>query len=156
MSEPHQTTERHAEQQETPGGRSSRGPEYGTGGEQATDRPVPPYDELRGANTGEGAEGVRKAFDADHAGPPGAGAPVSAEERSGMSSTDMEPEPQHGVGERRMFSGEEQAPDRGDVGTKGPADRPVGRAAEDDADSVGTSGSTTSGSPDLQAGDQGG
>jgi hypothetical protein len=156
MSEPHQTTERHAEQQETSGGRSSRGPEYGTGGEQATDRPVPPYDELRGANTGEGAEGVRKAFDADHAGPPGAGATVSAEERSGMSSTDMEPEPQHGVGERRMSSGEEQAPDRGDVGTKGPADRPVGRAAEDDADSVGTSGSATSGSPDLQAGDQGG
>jgi hypothetical protein len=156
MPEPDQTTERHAEQQETSGGRSSRGPEYGTGGEPMTDRPVPPYDELRGANSGEGAEGVRKAFDADNAGTPGSGAPVSAEERSGMSSAETDPQPQHGVGERRVYSGEEQAPDRDDVGTKGPADRPVGRAADDDADSVGTSGSVTPGSPDLQAGDQGG
>jgi hypothetical protein len=156
MPESDPTTERQAEQQETPGGRSSRGPEYGTGSEPVTDRPVPPYDELRGPNSGEGAEGARKAFDAANAGPPGPGAPVTPEERSGTSATDMEPQPQHGVGERRMFSGEEQAPDRDDVGTKGPADRPVGRAAEEDADSVGTSGSVTSGSPDLQTGDQGG
>jgi len=129
-----------------------------------TDRHVPPYDELRDANTGDGADGVRKAFDADNAGPSGPGAPVSAQERSGMSSTEMDPQPQHGVGERRLSSGEEQAPDRGeeqapdrgDVGTKGRADRPVGRAAEDDAGSVATSGSVTPGSPDLQAGDQGG
>jgi len=119
-----------------------------------TDRHVPPYDELRDANTGDGADGVRKAFDADNAGPSGPGAPVSAQERSGMSSTEMDPQPQHGVGERRLSSGEEQAPDRGDVGTKGHADRPVGRAAEDDAGSVATSGSVTPGSPDLQAGDQ--
>ena len=36
-----------------------------------TDRHVPPYDELRDANTGDGADGVRKAFDADNAGPSG-------------------------------------------------------------------------------------
>ena len=139
----------HADQAE--GGRSSRGPEFGTPGEPQV--PVPPYDELRGE---PGENTASQAFDASNAPPPGPRPPVSEEERSGMSSTDMEPQPQHGVGERRMFSAEEQAPDRDDVGTKGPSARPVGRAAEDDADSVGTSGSVTPGSPDLQAGDQGG
>jgi len=51
--------------QQAPGGGSSRGPEFGTGGEPQV--PVPPYNELRSENTGRGAEATAKAFDASHA-----------------------------------------------------------------------------------------
>lgn len=139
---------------EPPGGRSSRGPEFGTGGEPQV--PVPPYDEERGENTGDGAEGVRKAFDADNAPEPGSAPPVSDEERSGVSATDTEPEPALGVGESRGSRGEELAPDRSDVGTKGSAERPVGKVTGDDSDSVGAQDPQHPDSPDLQAGDQGG
>jgi hypothetical protein len=136
-------------QQEAPGGRSSRGPEYGTAGE--TQVPTPPYDELRGENSGEGAEGTRKAFDASNAGPPGPPPPVSDEERSGMSAAEMNPEPPLGVGEKHGKGGEEIAPDRDDVGTKGSAGRPAGRTDED-----GSGESQDPRSPDLPSGDQGG
>ena len=67
-------TEHQASQSDTPGtssaqqaagGGTSRGPEFGTGGEPQV--PVPPYDEYRGENTGSGAEATAKAFDASHA-----------------------------------------------------------------------------------------
>lgn len=139
---------------EAPGGRSSRGPDYGHGGKPQV--PVPPYDEQRGANAGEGAEGARKAFDADNAPAPGGAAPVSEQERARMSSTDTDPQPVRGVGGSRGGRAEDLAPDRDDVGTKGPAARPVGRAAEDDLDGVGDGRPRDPDSPDLQTGDQGG
>jgi hypothetical protein len=132
-----------------PGGRSSRGPEYGTPGSPQV--PVPPYDELRGENTGEGAEATRKAFDASNAGEPGPPPPVSDEERRGMSATETNPKPPLGVGEKHGKGGEELAPDREDVDTKGPAQRPVGRTDEDES-----AASVDTRSPGLQTGDQGG
>jgi hypothetical protein len=140
---------------EMPGGRSSRGPETGT----TADEPqglVPPYDDLRGENAGEGAEGVRKAFDADNVPPPGPPPPVSDEERRGMSATDTDPEPPLGVGRSRGGRAEDLAPDRDDVATKGEAQRSVGRTPEDDIDETRGNRSSTPGSPDLQTGDQGG
>jgi hypothetical protein len=110
---------------------------------------VPPYDDQRGAPSAEGAEGVRKAFDASNAPEPGAAPPVSDEERSGVSATDMEPDAALGVGESRGGRAEDQAPDRDDVGTKD--GRPVGKHADD----VGE-GSNDPQTPDLQTGDQGG
>ncbi|GAA1244947.1 hypothetical protein GCM10009609_05450 [Pseudonocardia aurantiaca] len=127
----HRAAEAHDEMS---GGRSSRGPETGTA---AVDEPqglVPPYDDLRGENTGEGAEGVRKAFDANNAGEPGPPPPVSDEERRGMSATETDPEPPLGVGRSRGGRAEDLAPDRDDVGTKGESQRPVGRTPEDDID----------------------
>lgn len=156
MVDDDRTTERQQAQQEAPGGRSSRGPEYGTGGGEPQ-APVPPYDELRGENSGEGAEGVRKAFDADNAPDPGPAPPVSDEERDGMSATEMNPEPPLGVGKSTTQSAEDLAPDRPDVGTKGPSQRPVGKTTEDDSDgNIGDSTPVDPASPDLQAGDQGG
>jgi hypothetical protein len=136
---------------QAPGGRSSRGPEFGTRGEPQG--LVPPYDDLRGE---PGENSAPTAYDATNAPDPGPAPPVSDEERSGMSATDTDPEPPLGVGRSRGGRAEEQAPDRDDVGTKGPAQRPVGQAAEDDADSVGDQGTVDPRSPDLQAGDQGG
>jgi hypothetical protein len=141
---------------EMPGGRSSRGPATGTAADDEPQGLVPPYDELRGENTGEGAEGVRKAFDADNAVPPGPPPPVSDEERHGMSATDPDPEPPLGVGRSRGSRAEDLAPDRDDVATKGEAQRPVGRTPEDDIDETRGNRSVTPGSPDLQTGDQGG
>jgi hypothetical protein len=135
--------------QEAPGGRSSRGPDYGAPGDPQV--PTPPYDELRGENSGEGAEGTRKAFDASNAGAPGPPPPVSDEERSGMSATETSPEPPLGVGEKHGKGGEEIAPDRDDVDAKGAAQRPTGRTDED-----GSGESQDPRSPDLPAGDQGG
>jgi hypothetical protein len=139
---------------EMPGGRSSRGPD--TGPAQEPQGLVPPYDDLRGENSGEGAEGVRKAFDADNAGEPGPPPPVSDEERRGMSATDTNPEPPLGVGRSTGKRGEDLAPDRDDVGTKGEAERPVGRTPDDDIDETGGSRPVDPRSPDLQTGDQGG
>lgn len=141
-------------QHEPPGGSSSRGPEYGTPGEAQV--PVPPYDEDRGEASAEGAEGVRKAFDASNAGAPGPGAPVTDEERSGMSATEMDPEGPLGVGVSRGGRAEDHAPDRDDVGGKGPADRPVGKTTEDDSMGDKDKRPTEPEMPDLQAGDQGG
>ncbi len=137
-------TER-AAAQEAPGGGNSRGPEYSTGGEVQAD--VPPYDDLRGAPSAEGAEGVRKSFDASNAPKPGPAPIVSEEERNGVSGTELDPEPALGVGKSTSKGAEEQAPDRGDVGAKGPSQRPVGRA-EPDEDRL----AQDPRSPDLQAG----
>ena len=139
---------------EMPGGRSSRGPDTGPSDEVQV--PVPPYDELRGENAEDGAEGARRAFDAANAGPPGEAPPVSEEERRGISATDMEPEPPLGVGRSTGKRGEDLAPDREDVGTKGEAGRPVGRTPEEDAGQPGGSRPVDPRSPDLQTGDQGG
>lgn len=114
---------------------------------------VPPYDELRGE---PGANTAPKAYDASNAPEPGPDPAVSAEERDGVSATDTSPEPALGVGVSRGGRGEDQAPDRDDVGTKGASDRPVGEAAEDDSEGVGTHGAIDPAAPDLQAGDQGG
>jgi hypothetical protein len=129
------------------GGRSSRGPEYGTGGEPQV--PVPPYDDLRGE---PGENTAPKAFDASNAPEPGPDVPVSDEERHGMSPTDIDPEPPLGVGISRGGRAEDQAPDH-DQPTKG-AGRPFGRAGDDDSDD--RDGPIDPRSPDLQTGDQGG
>lgn len=143
-------SERRQAMQEAPGGRSSRGPEYGKGGEPQV--PVPPYDELRGEPNKESAEGVRRAFDADNAPEPGPAPPVSAEERAGVTGTETDPEPALGVGRSRGGRAEDQAPDRGDVGRKG--DRPVGTVAGD-SEGVGAQEPRDPRSPHLQSGDQG-
>jgi len=135
--------------QQAPGGRSSRGPEYGTGGEPQV--PVPPYDELRGE---PGKNTAPQAFDAANAPEAGPEPPVSDEERRGMSATDVDPEPPLGVGVSRGGRAEDLAPDR-DQPTRG-AGRPVGRAAEDDSESVHSQDATDPQAPDLQGGDQGG
>lgn len=137
----------HADQAE--GGRSSRGPEFGTGGEPQV--PVPPYDEERGE---PGPNTAPQAFDASNAPAPGPRPPVSDEERSGVSSTDVEPEPALGVGRSTRRSAEDVAPDRDDVDEKGPAGRPVGRAEGDESGPDG--GPTGEGTAGLQPGDQGG
>jgi hypothetical protein len=137
--------------QQAPGGGSSRGPEFGTGGE--VQGLVPPYDELRGQ---AGENSAPQAFDASNAPEPGPEPVTSQEELSGVSSTDMNPEPALGVGRSHGGRAEEQAPDRDDVDTKGPAGRPVGEASEGGSDSVGAQDSVDPRSPDLQAGDQGG
>jgi hypothetical protein len=152
MVDEDQTTDRstaasHADQ--APGGRSSRGPEYGTGGEPQV--PVPPYDDLRGE---PGENTAPKAFDASDAPDPGPQPPVSDEERHGMSPTDTDPEPPLGVGVSRGGRAEDQAPDT-DHPTKG-ADRPVGRAGDGDPDDAERNSPIDPRSPHLQAGDQGG
>lgn len=139
-----------AHSEQAPGGRSSRGPEFGTGGEPQV--PVPPYDDERGE---PGENTAPAAYDASNAPAPAAGAPVSDEERSGMSGTETAPEPPLGVGRSRGSRGEDLAPERDDVDTEGAAERPVGRAAQDDSDSVGQQGPVDD-APNLQTGDQGG
>lgn len=138
----------HAEQM--PGGRSSRGPEFATGGEPQG--LVPPYDEERG-DAGENT--APQAFDASNAPAPGPEPAATDEEREGMSATDVEPEPPLGVGASRGGRAEDLAPDRDDVDSKGPAARPVGRTPEDDVDEAG-GGPRHERSPALQPGDQGG
>lgn len=87
--------------------------------------------------------------------PEGPGRVVSDEERDGVSDTDMEPEPALGVGESINRRGESFAKDA--EATKGASDRPVGRAEGSDTETgVDPQDSVTEGSPDLQAGDQGG
>jgi hypothetical protein len=138
-------TEHQASQSDTPGtssaqqaagGGTSRGPEFGTGGEPQV--PVPPYDEYRGENTGSGAEATAKAFDASHAPEPGPPPPVSDEEREGVTGTEIEPEPALGVGVSRGKRAEDLAPDRPDTETKG-AGRPAGPAHEQPSDTAGGS-----------------
>jgi hypothetical protein len=125
--------------QQPPGGGSSRGPDFGTGGEPQV--PVPPYDDVRGKGAAAGAEGVRKAFDASQAPEPGSPPVVSAEERDGVSGTEIEPGPALGVGESSSAGAEEQAPGRGDVEAQGAAQRPAGKVADDDnADEAGPAG----------------
>jgi len=126
-TEPHGTSDA----QQAPGGGSSRGPEFGHGGEVQV--PVPPYDDLRGE---PGENTADKAYDTSNAAKPGPRPPVSDEEANGSSSTDMNPEPALGVGESSRGRAEELAPDRSDVATTGPAQRPVGKVAGDDPDSA--------------------
>ncbi len=137
-------TER-AAAQEAPGGGNSRGPEYNTVGDVQAD--VPPYDELRGEPSAESAEGVAKSFDASNAPQPGPAPTETEEERDGVSGTELDPEPALGVGKSTSKGAEEQAPDRDDVDTKGPSQRPVGRA-EPDEDRLAQDPQ----SPDLQPG----
>jgi hypothetical protein len=120
--------------QQAPGGGSSRGPEFGTGGEPQV--PVPPYNELRSENTGRGAEATAKAFDASHAPEPGPPPPVSDEERDGVTGTETDPEPALGVGVSRGGRAEDLAPDRSDTDTRG-AGRPAGAAHEQPSDAAG-------------------
>ncbi len=134
----------HSEQ--APGGSSSRGPEYGTGGEPQV--PVPPYDDERGA---PGENTAVKAYDASNAPGPGPENVVSDEERAGVTGTETDPEPALGVGSSKGGRAEDLAPDRDDEGTKGASDRPYGRTAGDDEDDP-----IDPRSPKLQAGDQGG
>lgn len=128
-----QETEQQSAQQEAPGGRSSRGPE--TGGQPIAGSPTP-ADKERGENMGEGAEGVRKAFDASNAPEPGPTPPVSKEDREGMDAAEMNPEGPLGVGQSSGGRAEDQAPDT-DLPTKG-AGRPVGKHGDEDEPGLGT------------------
>jgi len=114
-----------------PGGRSSRGPEDagGTGSPQV---PVPPYDEYRDEPVGDGEERTHKAFDASNAPEPGKPPPISEEEVTGTSSTDMDPEPALGVGTSTGRRAEDIAPDRPDAEERG-AGRRSGETDEDAA-----------------------
>ncbi len=64
------------------------------------------------------------------------------------SATDTEPDAPLGAGESTATGAEEQAPDRDDVGQKGPSNRPVGKTDEDDSND----GPIDPASPDLQSG----
>jgi hypothetical protein len=120
--------------QQAPGGGTSRGPEFGTGGEPQV--PVPPYDELRGE---PGENTAPKAFDASNAPEPGPTPPVSDEERDGVSGTEVNPEPALGVGKSHRARGEDFASDNPDgVGTKGPSQRPYGTPEGEESDFAGT------------------
>lgn len=130
-----QETEPQSAAQEMPGGGSSRGPEYGRGGGELQ-ADVMPDDEGRAAPSEEGAEGVRKAFDASNAPEPGPTPPVSDEEREGMDSAEMDPEGPLGVGQSSGGRAEDQAPDT-DQPTKG-AGRPVGQHGDEDEPGLGT------------------
>ena len=121
-TEPHGTSQA----QQAPGGATSRGPEFGTGGEPQV--PVPPYDELRGE---PGKNTAAMAYDASNAPKPGSKTSVSDEERDGVSGTELDPEPALGVGKSSGGRAEDLAPDRPDTVTKG-ADRPAGTAARED------------------------
>jgi hypothetical protein len=114
-----------------PGGRSSRGPEdpSGTGSPQV---PVPPYEEYRDEPAGDSEERTHKAFDASNAPEPGEPPPISEEETSGTSSTDMEPEPALGVGKSTGRRAEDIAPDRPDADERA-SGRRSGETDEDSA-----------------------
>lgn len=118
-------------QQGMPGGRASRGPGTDTGTEQVQ-VDAPPYDDRKREFSAEAEERTHKAFDADNAPPPGPAVPVSDEERTGTSSTDMNPEPALGVGESTGRRAEDIAPDRPDTKSRG-AGRQAGKAADDEA-----------------------
>lgn len=135
---PDERTDRQSPQQASLGGPANLGPEFGESAEVQAD--TPPYRDRKGANTGDGEEGVRKAFDAANAPEPGPAPPVSDEERKGTSPTDMNPEPALGVGKSTGSGAEDLAPDRPDVDTKGPAQRPVGKNAENPEDTFGDQG----------------
>jgi hypothetical protein len=113
-----------------PGGR-----DQGSGTGPATEQvqvDVPPYDDRQRGFSAEDEERTHKAFDAENAPPPGPAAPVSDEERTGVSSTDLNPEPALGVGESTGRRAEDIAPDRPDTESKG-AGRPAGKADDDEA-----------------------
>jgi hypothetical protein len=114
-----------------PGGREHEGSGTGPGTEQVQ-VDVPPYDDRKQGFDAEDEERTHKAFDAENAPPPGPAAPVSDEERTGVSSTDLAPEPALGVGESTGRRAEDIAPDRPDTESKG-AGRPAGKADDDEA-----------------------
>jgi hypothetical protein len=76
-------------------------PQQDTGTEQVQ-VDAPPYDDRKQGFSSEDAERSHKAFDADNAPSPGPAAPVSDAERTGTSSTDIDPEPALGVGELQL------------------------------------------------------
>lgn len=127
VEQPWTTGTSHAEQ--PPGGGSSRGPEFGTGGEPQV--PVPPYDDLRGE---PGENSAPAAYDASNAPAPGPEPVVTKEERKGVTGTELEPEPALGVGKSTRSSAEDQAPDRDDVDTKSQTERPVGQVEDHNND----------------------
>lgn len=108
--------------EQPPGGGSSRGPEFGTGGQPQV--PVPPYDDLRGE---PGENSAPAAYDASNAPTAGPEPVVTQEEREGVTGTEVEPEPALGVGTSTRRSAEDQAPDRDDVDTTSGTGRPVGQ-----------------------------
>ena len=111
--------------------RADQGSGTGSGTEQVQ-VDAPPYDDRKRGFSAGGEERTHKAFDAENAPPPGPAAPVSDEERTGVSSTDLAPEPALGVGESTGRRAEDIAPDRPDTESKG-AGRPAGKADDDEA-----------------------
>jgi hypothetical protein len=159
--------ELHAQRQQMsqgqPGGRSSRGPEPDARGTAEPQGLTPPYDrdDLPEAQAAA-ADGVRKAFRADeYGGEPGPTPPTSQEEREGVPPTDTTAATPLGVGESTRTGGEELAQKgskeagREDTGTKGPAQRPTGTSTGEDSTGIDPHDTTTD-SPNLISGDQGG
>jgi hypothetical protein len=144
-----------------PGGAAARGPQTDNpAGTFEPDALVPPY-EGRTDKTGAAAEADHKAFRADeYAPPPGEGREISDEERSGVSSTDMNPSGPRGVGESMTESGEELAArdseDWAETGTHGQSGRAYGKPGQPDSDdSVGAQKNRDPNSPVTPTGDQG-
>jgi hypothetical protein len=138
------------------GGRTQRGPQVDSGGEQEPGGLVPPYEgrvtEGGGSNPWQG-----KGNDQDVE--PGPGRVVSDVEREGVPATDMNAETPLGVGESLNRGGEEYAarksePGREDQGTKGASDRSVGTS--DERDSTAFEQDTVTDTPHQPTGDQGG
>jgi hypothetical protein len=106
----------------------------------------------------EAAEATYKAFRAkEFAGAPGPGRVVSEEERRGMSPTDVNPEPVHGVGEtntRRAedIAREESEQGRHATGTKGRTQRPAGKSTAEDSTGVAPEGPIDPESPTMPRG----
>ena len=105
--------------------------DHGTGTEHVQ-VDVPPYDSRKREFNAEDAERSHKAFDADNAPAPGPAVPVSDAERTGTSSTDMNPEPALGVGRSTGRRAEDIAPARPDTESR-EAGRQSGEANDDQA-----------------------
>ena len=103
-------------------------------------------------------EANKKAFGnpPDETGP---GREISDEERAGVSPTDMEPEPAHGVGEstskRAEKYGKEGEKGRVTEGTKGVSQRPYGTTDAEESGGVDRQALIDEESPYLPPGDQG-
>jgi hypothetical protein len=146
------------ESQPPPGGRASRGPHADPGGVLDVEEVQPSTGRTGGGDHGTGlaAEGATRAFDATNAGPPGAGAVESAEERAGVPATDTSAESPLGVGVSYGSRGEDLAEDEREDGRKGASGRPYGGSSQEETTGVATQGPTEPDAPDLQRGDQGG
>ena len=95
---------------------------------------------------------ISRSSNVDHE--PGTKREISKEERKGVSSTDLEPEPALGVGASVSRRGEEIG--GRDKRTKGESRRPVGTSTARDSSAVDPQEPMDDDSPTMPSGDQGG